>query len=290
MAQLKVMHGGWERERLAEYLLSRFSFVANPAKVGDDVGADFFCTIFEPKTINEQSMLAPRGSFAIQVKSSDQKIPIGDNIDYFKRLELPFFIGVVNQSPSNHSMEVYSAEFLPVFLIHHDLTNIKLSLNPVPHFDATPENYFSKTRTGQHSIKCPLVATFSVKDDEQTVRTGADKLDAVSARTRKHLVARFSEEHIYEFPSGPRIFAGSGSAKHFRCNFYDRLAEAYANLKWLLEDHGTEQNPDDETLATELKFYLSLYDKLQALDPNFPPNHVERVYKKLKRAAEGIAN
>ena len=47
MAPLYRTHLGWENEQLAHYLLSRFSFVAHPATVGDDIGSDFYCTIFD---------------------------------------------------------------------------------------------------------------------------------------------------------------------------------------------------------------------------------------------------
>jgi len=47
MAHLSGPRIGWENERLASYLLSRFSFVAHTASIADDLGSDFFCTIFE---------------------------------------------------------------------------------------------------------------------------------------------------------------------------------------------------------------------------------------------------
>src|SRR3989442_3819860 len=47
MGQLYTVRTGWEAERLAHYLLSRFSFVAQPTTISDDVGSDFYCTIFD---------------------------------------------------------------------------------------------------------------------------------------------------------------------------------------------------------------------------------------------------
>ena len=40
------------------------------------------------------------------------EVPVDNKIDYLLRLELPFFIGVVRQSPP--AMSIYSAELLPV--------------------------------------------------------------------------------------------------------------------------------------------------------------------------------
>ena len=53
-------------------------------------------------------MVEPRTSFAIQVKSSGGKIEAHNKIQYFKNLEIPFFIGVINQSAAE--LRIYSAE------------------------------------------------------------------------------------------------------------------------------------------------------------------------------------
>ncbi len=95
MAHLGKFRKGWENEHVASFLLSRISFVANPMTVADDVGSDFFCTLFE---VAEGDKLFPRNSFAIQVKSSKAEIGATGKIEYLAKLELPFFVGVVDQS------------------------------------------------------------------------------------------------------------------------------------------------------------------------------------------------
>jgi hypothetical protein len=74
---------GWEGERLAHYLLSRFSFVAQPTTIADDVGSDFYCTIFGILE-TQPPMVEPRTSFAIQVKSSGGKIEAHNKIEYLR--------------------------------------------------------------------------------------------------------------------------------------------------------------------------------------------------------------
>jgi hypothetical protein len=69
MSHLYMVRTGWEGERLAEYLLSRFSFVGQPTTIADDVGSDFFCTIFD-LTDTQPPTVEPRISFAIQVKTN----------------------------------------------------------------------------------------------------------------------------------------------------------------------------------------------------------------------------
>ena len=58
--QSAVPHKGWENEHLATFLLSRIAFVASPVKVGDDVGTDVFCTLFEVTKHKERDVLLPR--------------------------------------------------------------------------------------------------------------------------------------------------------------------------------------------------------------------------------------
>jgi len=67
MTHLSSFRKGWENENLARFLLSRFSFVAHPASVSDDIGTDFFCTIFEIVKEGKRDSLMPRNAFAIQI-------------------------------------------------------------------------------------------------------------------------------------------------------------------------------------------------------------------------------
>src|SRR5271154_961872 len=102
---------GWEGERLAHYLLSRFSFVAQPTSIADDVGSDFYCTIFEILG-STPPMVEPRTSFAIQVKSNARKFKAHDKVRYLHHLEIPFFLGVVDQAKAQ--LKIYSAERFPM--------------------------------------------------------------------------------------------------------------------------------------------------------------------------------
>jgi len=97
MPHLLTPRKGWENERLAAYLLSRFSFVAQPSSIADDLGSDFFCTIFKIIDVAGKDSLIPRSSFAIQVKSSADEVSADNKLDYLLGLELPFLIGVVRQ-------------------------------------------------------------------------------------------------------------------------------------------------------------------------------------------------
>ena len=68
MDQRYQFRKGWENENLAQYLLSRVAFVARPVSVSDDMGTDFYCTLFQK--IRDRTLL-PRTAFAIQIKRHD---------------------------------------------------------------------------------------------------------------------------------------------------------------------------------------------------------------------------
>lgn len=279
MPHLRAPHIGWENERLASYLLSRFSFVAQPVSVGDDVGSDFFCTLFEiAQLASGHDALRPLSSFAIQVKSSSTKsISMNGKRDYLRNLEVPFFIGVVHQSPP--SMIVYSAEFLP-YVLELFGSGEKLSLRLVDksRVDATrPYNDLRSKKRGVELL-CPAVATLSARDDRVTLEPTVEKLHRICVRANHNIAARVSNEHIYDMDGKQfQILAGPGSALHFRMNFLKRLGEVFYNLKWSLQGDPTER------WLAEFRVFDSLYRSLKKLDEYRPtPPYVSFPYDILK--------
>jgi hypothetical protein len=261
MPHLPTFRVGWENERLASYLLSRFSFVAHPSSVGDDLGSDFFCTIFEVQAPSGIDELIPRSSFAIQVKSSGSQVSVDNKIDYLMRLEMPYFVGVVNQSPAR--MDVYSAEFLPVLFADVGRPDsLVLALISTPDFDRN--NYYNRLESPLRILmRCPLVATLNVDDKRQELTEKVSALLRICGRTRENIASRVSEEHIYKTDDCGllRIIAGPGSALHFRMNFLKRLGEVFYNLHFILGDA-----PPDSSLLAEIEAYDSLYQRLRTLD------------------------
>src|SRR5688500_15331354 len=95
---LAIPRKGWENEHLAAFLLSRLAFVASPKTVSDDIGTDLFCTLFEhQQRADGIKLIVPRSSFAVQVKSSMEPVDQAPRLDYLARLEMPYYLGVVDQ-------------------------------------------------------------------------------------------------------------------------------------------------------------------------------------------------
>jgi hypothetical protein len=129
MGQLAATRIGWENEHLAAFLLSRISFVANPITVSDDIGSDFFCTLFESRSENNAEQLIPRNSFAIQIQGAEGIIPATNKIQYLDKLELPFFVGIVDRD--RLQLRIYSGEYIAILFPLYGIP-LALRLSPVP--------------------------------------------------------------------------------------------------------------------------------------------------------------
>lgn len=280
MAYLLTPRKGWENERLAAYLLSRFSFVAQPSSIADDLGSDFFCTIFKIIDASGRDSLIPRSSFAIQVKSSAAEVSADNKIDYLLGLELPFFIGVVRQAPPE--MSIYSAELLPVLFSELGKPN-RLGLTPVDGSDFDPDAYFEEVRPKEVRLRCPLVTTLNMDDDRSRLAPKVDALLAICSRARYNIATRVSEEHIYDVDGRGRyrIMAGSGSVDFFRGNFVKRLGEYFYNLLWILNAQPGKFSMD------EFQLFESFYNDLEKLYAAPLPEYVSTPYNAVKAKING---
>jgi hypothetical protein len=271
---------GWENERLAAYLLSRFSFIAQPGSIADDLGSDFFCTIFKVIDLSGREALLPRSSFAIQVKSSVSEVSADNKIEYLSGLELPFFIGIVRQSPAK--MDVYSAELLPLLFSERGKPD-RLWLSPTPASDFDPNNYFEDLGPKHVRLRCPMVVTLHIDDNASALAPTVDALLSICSRTHRNIAARVSEEHIYDVDGKGRyrIMAGSGSVQHFQSNFVKRLGEYFYNLVWILD------NQPSNFSINEFRLFESLYNDLENLYGGSLPEYVSTPYDALRVKLKG---
>ena len=286
MPHLRATRKGWENERLASYLLSRFSFVAQPSSVADDLGSDFFCTLFNiVKLDSGHDGLRPLSSFAIQVKSSAGDISMDNKIDYLERLELPFFIGVAHQSPA--TMTIYSAEILPYLFSLFGIPD-RLSLRLVDQSGLDANHLCDDLRSEGRGIRvlCPAVATLNIADDRSALAATVETLHNICIRVNRNIAARMSHEYIFEMDGKNfQILAGPTSLQHFRVNFLKRLGEAFRNLYLILGD------ATDEKWLKEFQVFDSLYRSLQELDGyglTLPP-YVSIPYKLLQAKLDKLA-
>lgn len=247
-------HVGWENEHLATFLLSRVSFVASPVSVADDVGTDLFCTLFERVFHGETELLVPRSSLAAQVKSSRQCVDVTKQLDYLGRLEIPYYLGFIDQEAL--SLDLFSGRYLPLLLSYRG-ARIRLALVPV---DKLGKQLIRDHGGGSYELECPRVVTLHARDGRAESQQKAELILADVAQGLKAVASRTSCEYIFDAPDGLRIFAGKDSVTTFRENFLARYAEALANLTWLYRNGRCV----DEK---EVDAYLSIFEMFVGVGP-----------------------
>jgi len=250
MGHLYRLRTGWEGERLAHYLLSRFSFVAQPTTIADDVGSDFYCTIFDILETDPPTVEA-RTSFAIQVKTNASRIEAHNKVKYLHHLEIPFFLGVVDQTKAE--LKIYSAEHFPMMTATYGLRE-KLWLRPV---ESRAEPWDDETDPDGVTLNCYYVCAFNASEGREEIRPKVADLLNLCNRATANIGSRRVEEHIYHWHNGSvSIVAGCGSATHFRNNLYKRLAEAFFNFKWILEAEPNAFNLEEFKIYE--RFFIAL--------------------------------
>lgn len=261
MGHLASFRIGWENERLALFLLSRLSFVAHPSNVGDDVGSDFFCTLFEREQQANSEMLVARNSFAIQVKSNADVFDATNKLKYLDGLELPFLVGVVDQQML--SLAVFSGEYLPIFLAKQEPAK-RLRIEPTKQ-SVSVGTYCDTLADCDYILKMPYVLTFEAKDDRRTSEEKSQQLKDLCSRIHFNIAARTNKEYMFHVSGRPPyILAGPGSATTFRNNFYLRLAEVFYNFEWSL---GHQPEAFDRR---EFEIYEKCYSELSRIKSDIP--------------------
>ncbi|MBS1825858.1 MAG: hypothetical protein JST93_11095 [Acidobacteria bacterium] len=278
MAHLHKIRIGWENEQLAHYLLSRFSFVAHPATIGDDLGSDFFCTIFDILE-SDPPQMAPQLSFAIQVKSNSDAFDASNKIGHLSRLELPYFVGVVDQTLA--SLSVYSAEALPMaFANFGEPGKLSFRLRDEPARHKSPSDFIdahgekpgigywdSEPVNRKLVLNCYHVCAFNAREDRLALREKVEQLLTVCRRVSLNIGSRRVEEHLYDWPGGQvTVHAGPGSAEHFRNNLHKRLAEAFCNFSWLLTHDPSRFNHDEFRVYEKCVVDLSRFGVTKAFE------------------------
>jgi len=264
MGHLKTTRVGWENERLAEFLLSRISFVASPTKNSDDLGTDFICTLFREKTQNNKVQLFPTNSFAIQAKTGKpKKLDVSKHLDYLRGLEMPFFVGFVDQEEL--SLRVFSCHHLSALFSGVGDRMHVLELIPVEVLNR--DEIFQDLQAASSKPDKPAqlrivhVTTLSVSESLDDRKSAADAIAKQCSKTLKDIAAIKSDE--YYFTLDEEVFsvsAGIGSVQTYRRNLAKRVLEAFFNLRWMLKNG----MPKDKVVA-EFRIYETLCGELKKL-------------------------
>jgi hypothetical protein len=287
MGHLIKIRPGWQNEYLAEYLLSKFSFVAKPTTIGEDVGIDFFCVLYN---LVDNKYLQPKFSFSIQIKSNQNRIDISKNADYYANLETPFFVGIIKQK--TNSLDIYSGEGIQHFFTlignpRHE--NNKKWYNPSNKIcfeyanESIDRTELFTTSDNLFIIKLPLVCSINSVSSQSEIDEIVKKITKVSSMIQKNICGFKSGSYVYDYFTGNKaIYAGPTSVKTYKENFILRLAELFYNLNW--------QFTNNNDIIREFKFHEKMFLEIKKLYPNEKSiNLTENIYKELKKKIEPTA-
>ena len=288
MAHLSNIRSGWESEHLAAFLLSKIAFIASPVKIGDDIGIDFYCTYFKELSSDGRKYLTPKNSFAIQIRSigriikDNYSVDVTNKKDYFISLELPYFIGIVDQNKSN--LTIYSGEYLPLFVHWVNFDKVKsVKLKLCVDYNFSKED-FSDPNKEEYMLMCPKIATFSTAMSKNEIDEEKKYLIATIIKTYKNISSIVNHEYIFKLgvnDDGIVILAGGVSVENFRNNFKYRLAEVFNNLEWIF---GCQNNKFN---INEFKFYEDIINKMIDVEGSIP-DYLSESYNKIKEKLNNL--
>jgi len=281
MAGPYQLRRGWDREKLAEYILSRVCFVAKPSTVSDDLGSDFFCTLFRLEEKDGRDYPLPLSSFAIQIKSNDDPFDFSANITYLKDLEIPFFWGVLNESTKR--LSVFSGENLPIFFPHVGQVR-KLKIKPLERSQMSKPYDLKEGSQDNYTVMFPMILNIDIDSTREVLNRNVATLQEMCSLIHRNISTRKTEEYIFDGYDGKSvtILAGPGSVKQYRNNFMKRLAENFYNLKWSYDKcpNGKKHTAKKEIIE-EFKIYEDIYVKIRNVYRDIPP-YLNKIYEELK--------
>jgi len=250
---------GWQSENLARFILNKFCFVAEPAKVADDIGVDFFCTLFETRWNQTNAELIPRNSFAIQIKSESKsdRIDLTGYLPCLRGLELPFFIGTVDRS--NLTLSIFSGELLiPFFVYKGPPDSLEAELcersRITDRFD-----WLTETSPGKYTLLFPEIAEITADMNGEQLEARVKEIQEKCSLMLDNIAASINKEFILKgaAPHYQMLFAGPESLKFFEINFFERLSEAFYNLNWAYSFEELEPQVEER-----FRVYESIYLQL----------------------------
>ncbi|MEK6833126.1 MAG: hypothetical protein AABY32_03690 [Nanoarchaeota archaeon] len=279
MPHLHSFRQGWQSENIARFLLSKFSFIAKPSTISDDLGSDFFCTLFKIK----KNELHPNSSFAIQIKSKgDNKIDVTNKISYLGNLEIPFFVGVIDKK--NLKIIIYAGEYLCDYFSSSELRDVKKIYVKLVEKREEPLKMFEKSKDGKSSyILFPKVLEIDAMYDYSKEPNKIQDLFSICRLMQENISSKTSHEYTFKKFNNSYIYiyTGSTSIQHFQNNFLKRLAEVFYNLKWTLDNYPSSK----QTVKNQFEIYKKLYLDLAKLYEGMP-EYVAKGFNELEKLLE----
>lgn len=277
MPQLERTRSGWNAERLAEFLLAKIGFVAAPTVVADDVGVDFYCTLFH-RLPGKHVQLVPSLPLAVQVKSSLNTVRLTTAIGALRHLNVPFFVAVANVNRG--SAELYSGRYLRYALDLHGVPSGLTAKLVARRLSADAAVTRTTTTPLRLRVAMPRIGGWGVKSSQKALYRLRGILERECLEAGLNNYQSAAGQFLFRFtgPRHVRVLAGSGSVRLFRAVMADRLTEYARNLQWLCEQRG-------QARAREQRAFLEAARLLRNFVPH--PRHLSSALTALREARCG---
>jgi hypothetical protein len=235
---LAIFRMGWQSENLARYILSNFAFVSQPSTIADDIGSDFFCTLFERVPYKNREYLVPKESFAIQIKSSNRSFSVSGKSEYLRSLGIPFFVGVIDKNIEE--LNLYSGEYLiPFFAEHPTAETVKIRLCTTDDCRKPPYS----EESGLFSVNFYKLITIGSNPGSPDFRDSINKLSEACRTISGNITRKNNREYIFA-DSICRGFIMVGNEDVIRKSLSQRLVKISFELSYILENRLIETDVD----------------------------------------------
>lgn len=262
MGHLYNYREGWQSENLANYILSKFSFVAQPTNVSNDIGTDFYCTLFKVTKIKSTNYLDTITTVCVQIKSNLSDIDLTNKIQYLSDLMIPFFVGVVDKD--GNKLTIYSGEIIPIYFSHknHDCKKLTVKLS-----NTRPDDKDLVVKNGDETtLIFPKVKDFTIDDDYLKNPDLIKELIDLSIIIQENISSKTLKEYSFQTYSKDTIIHGNNdSLQVFRLNFLRRLSEYLYNLYIIKDLIDKGAKPAEDRYSRERELFLKFYDDLNNL-------------------------
>jgi len=233
MSPLKSFREGWRSEALAYYIISKFAFLDNPSSIGDDVGVDFICNIFdEEKKGNKTFILPSKFSFAIQIKSNSIQFKLKPyQIKYLSNMQNPYFVGVINNK--NKSLTIYSNDAFDFYISKKDFKTplwLRLSQKKIPFKDRC-------IRENKRTIL--ILNKVITLNTDFNFENELNDLKSMIQIMQYNIYSRFNSKFVFLDPYDPqedhKIVLGKDSFNRIQIELFNYLQIYTKNIEWLKE-------------------------------------------------------
>lgn len=240
MAQLKSYRDGWRHQLIAATILYKFAFVSQPIYSADDVGVDFFCTLFKQEKKGKNSQLLPLNSIVIQIKSEnkDRQLDLSKQIAYLEQLELPYFLGIFSEK--EQKLSIYSGEFLTYLFAFKGIPQ-KLNINLCNELPNDYRNWCNETADKSYEIPFPKLCDLSASMSTDEFEHGANKLRLHSWTYQENIVAYRENAFVFIEPIFGKVlqFMRTGLESKMYDSFCKQLLSQFFYVQ-ILRENGNE--------------------------------------------------